>query len=1448
MSTLLAGSGGVLEAADAWVTGGRGRISGALLEAVLGPAGPGEDLDRAAPPPTPAALFDAFAGGHDPAARRALEATFELVAGPGEPVDPGELRPGDLVVRAAPGEGAAHLAVVGPRGAVPGEALADEGLTPETRGGGGLYVHVVEGGAFAHASGDGYARRVAGPEGRMDRDTVVLRLRGAGAGAEAWAAVEDDGRDTEDDSAAEDEPFPPERLGWPGSTAEQLAFMREVYRRHVANSSARRRFVADVPGVELGTIEGGHRARSAAAADCRGLLAECRAELQRRNDAGDARARRVSAIGVVSAYRSASQQLAAWQGNFPMYYNRTASERAGKPGGEHGAEAAAYLARYIGGWLGAPGFSLHNDGRAIDFTTTEGGTAMGASSGAANRAAWRRSWMWEWMTTNAARFHFFQNTAIDEPWHWEHRPPATMGTGAATAALAASTAAAMAAGAVAGAAAAATAAGATPGGESAWSGAEDDESAPAECGLEAVAEDEESIPSTGLAWDGATGEQLAFMRAVYDRHVAASASRRTFIGDVPRSERAEVEGDVTLRAAAATDLRALFADCRAERARQAAAGDARAAAVSRVGIASGYRSASRQFGLWQKYFPRYYARTREHRLTLEGGEHGDAAVRYTARYVGQWIAAPGFSLHNDGRAGDLFCVEGGVRHPREGAAGREALRASWFFGWMTAHAARFNFHQNTAIDEPWHWEHRPPAGGGEPAREAEEDDEAAVAALEAAEVAWSEDDEACGCPPGTHGEGAHEAWAAAEGAGSLLEPAPVADERWDADPAENALPWPPFTVLDPDARTRGGPPGFAPTGGRIPQWTRAYQTGLQGGYVQLADANRADLGWTKRVNVGMYFKDIPHLTTTALAPATPITPDPGWPALRRALCDVCNHVGGLLGAVAAETGTPAAAALAVWYVESAGRAHTPGAAIIRFENHLFWDGWGSAHAADYDAHFQHGGRAGVSGKRWENHRWREGVSGAFGTFHGRQDREYRVLNFAAGLAGFDTAAQCISIGGPQILVSNYRMIGYATPTDMYNAFQGQDERWQVLGFFDFCQFKFGHGARRGDLLRDLRARDWRAFARGYNGSGQVDDYSTRLRNAYDQAMILLGSPADPPEPATGAWFLPQPSESVGEDAPPAPAVSVGAGIGAAAGAVRGAAARAAIAAGRSEVATLPLLAPHGGAAPDLVVRWNDMTAPPPAVDVVVHLHGYDAHATRMTLPRDMEPICGLDWSNPDDRADPTPGRRLPTVGLLPRGRYFGGKYKNAFDFPELVTATGMRDLVAAGLAEFARATGAAVPAVRRLIYTAHSGGGAALMRVLRHNDPHEVFAYDALYGPAGALIDWARRHIAADAAAVAGQPQAAAEAYMRERGGGLRVQFIPNTDTQLNSLIAHRALVHALRAATFAPFDLPAWYRVEATGVGHTRMPRRYGWRLLADVSAPLPHARVPRAAAPAAP
>ena len=225
-----------------------------------------------------------------------------------------------------------------------------------------------------------------------------------------------------DAQALEGGPPPSSELEWDGATADQLAFKRRVYDTQVRRSARGGRFVPSVPASELGDIEGGHKARTAAADACRRLLADARAALAAAQAAGDAPARAVQRIGVVSAYRSVRAQFNAWNAGFARYYQRTAARRQAAPGGEHGEQATELTARYIGGILASPGYSLHNDGRAVDLRTVEGGHTLGASTD--QRDAWRRSWLFGWLTGNAARYGFFQNLSIDEPWHWEFRAAA----------------------------------------------------------------------------------------------------------------------------------------------------------------------------------------------------------------------------------------------------------------------------------------------------------------------------------------------------------------------------------------------------------------------------------------------------------------------------------------------------------------------------------------------------------------------------------------------------------------------------------------------------------------------------------------------------------------------------------------------------------------------------------------------------------------------------------------------------------------------------------------------------------------------------------------------------------------------------------------------------------------------------------------------------------------
>ena len=295
-----------------------------------------------------------------------------------------------------------------------------------------------------------------------------------------------------------------------------------------------------------------------------------------------------------------------------------------------------------------------------------------------------------------------------------------------------------------------------------------------------------------------------------------------------------------------------------------------------------------------------------------------------------------------------------------------------------------------------------------------------------------------------------------------------------------------YTVTDADARIRTGPPAFKWDGrSRIPRYTRVRIMQEDGKHVRVSGLQGKKFGWTARSNLTRFFKDSDVLQAAPLQPEQPVSASSN-------MAGTYNRLGSLMDTLSNETGIDVAACLAVWMVESGGRKHKKDEAVIRFENHLLFREWGDEHAAIYDEHFQHGGRKGVRGKPWQNHKFKETSSSRFAGFHGKQNQEYRVLGFARTLAGEATALGCISIGGPQILVSNHKRIGYRSPKAMYNAFQA-DERAHVLGFFDFC----------GPLIPFLRDEAWISFAAGYNGSGQAAEYGGLIRENFDSARKLL---------------------------------------------------------------------------------------------------------------------------------------------------------------------------------------------------------------------------------------------------------------------------------------------------------------------------------------------------------
>ena len=210
------------------------------------------------------------------------------------------------------------------------------------------------------------------------------------------------------------------------------------------------------------------------------------------------------------------------------------------------------------------------------------------------------------------------------------------------------------------------------------------------------------IPAGQLPQFGTT-EQTAFMRRVYELQRQMAARQRTFVGDLPASQLAEIEGGVQAQRGAAAACRMLLHAAREALQEHQRRGDRLAGQVHSIGVASGYRSARRQLRNWRTFFPRYYRQTQEQRGRQPGGEHGASAALLLARYIRSRLAAPGYSLHNSGIAID-FNTRQGRHHLGPNTSQIAQWNRSWFFRWLTANAANFGFAQNPSINEPWHWE------------------------------------------------------------------------------------------------------------------------------------------------------------------------------------------------------------------------------------------------------------------------------------------------------------------------------------------------------------------------------------------------------------------------------------------------------------------------------------------------------------------------------------------------------------------------------------------------------------------------------------------------------------------------------------------------------------------------------------------------------------------------
>lgn len=212
-----------------------------------------------------------------------------------------------------------------------------------------------------------------------------------------------------------------------------------------------------------------------------------------------------------------------------------------------------------------------------------------------------------------------------------------------------------------------------------------------------------------------------------------------------------------------------------------------------------------------------------------------------------------------------------------------------------------------------------------------------------------------------------------------------------------------------------------------------------------------------------------------------LAPGPGASAREKQVVRTWNGAGGLLAALSDLVEIEPGIALAVLTVESSGAGFVGERMTIRFENHVFWREWGKANQAVFESHFRFD-----AARPWTGHAFRPKPGAPWGSFHGDQQAEWRVFEFASKLSQ-PAAKRSISMGAPQIMGFNFARIGYDSVSEMFEAF-ASGLRAQILGLFDFIK---GPGTD-STLLEALRRRKFTDFAAGYNGPAQAAQYAARL--------------------------------------------------------------------------------------------------------------------------------------------------------------------------------------------------------------------------------------------------------------------------------------------------------------------------------------------------------------------
>ena len=205
-----------------------------------------------------------------------------------------------------------------------------------------------------------------------------------------------------------------------------------------------------------------------------------------------------------------------------------------------------------------------------------------------------------------------------------------------------------------------------------------------------------------------------------------------------------------------------------------------------------------------------------------------------------------------------------------------------------------------------------------------------------------------------------------------------------------------------------------------------------------------------------------------------------------------NRSGNLLSNLATGLEFDTGAAVAVFCTESGGAGFRDGRLLIRFENHHFFRHWGKNNPQTFAARFQYNAQ-----KPWTGHLGRAADADAFEPVNTNQSSEWRCFEFGRTLD--DTAAKLsISMGGPQILGSNFADAGFESVAEMFERLLLRREASNRL----LLRFPARRRHAPAQASSPLQQLDFVRFAELYNGPGNAAEYGARLSSTFDAFQRL----------------------------------------------------------------------------------------------------------------------------------------------------------------------------------------------------------------------------------------------------------------------------------------------------------------------------------------------------------